>query len=170
MERFLREIASLYWWLGFVGAGIAVNLFSHYVQKGIDVVLSKVSKRWQKRVAARKERQKREAEELQEDVRGQFGLLWSELRTHIQVTQLLVSTVACFGFAMLLNIRYEEPSVPMMMLILFLQLTGSISLIQTDRLSRRARQERQLVRRLLKRKQDTAAGEAEREDTSNAKN
>jgi hypothetical protein len=147
MERFLREITSTYWWLA-VAVAIAVNLVSNYLQRGLDVVLSKVSQRWRTRVATREAKRRQEAEELRDSVQGQLALLWSELRTEIQVSQFLVATVACFGFAMLLNIRYEKPSILVMILILFLQITGFAALVQTDRLSRKARRERSLLREL----------------------
>jgi hypothetical protein len=96
----------------------------------------------------REAQRRRTVEGLRESAQAQFALLWSELRTEIQVNQFLVGTVACFGFAVLLNIRYEKPGILVMILILFLQITGFAALIQTDRLSKKAKRERSLLREL----------------------
>ena len=56
MDEFLKNLASVGWWLGVVFVGIVLNVFSAYLKSPIDALLSRLFATWSKRSQSAREK------------------------------------------------------------------------------------------------------------------
>ncbi len=84
MKQVLKDISSLYWWIGVVLVGIAINVASHYLQEALDTQLSSVSSWWRERSEAQRAQRLKELEKLCDNPHEQILLAFSEMQTRFQ--------------------------------------------------------------------------------------
>lgn len=64
IQQFLQDVSSGYWWLSVVVVSLIMGVLGNALYKGTETFLARYSKRLKKKVEERRERNKREDDEL----------------------------------------------------------------------------------------------------------
>ncbi|HEY4306543.1 MAG TPA: hypothetical protein VGM82_18855 [Gemmatimonadaceae bacterium] len=96
MKGFLDDLHSVTWWLGVVGVGIALNLVSSYIKRGLDQVGRNAGGWWGRRSAIARERREQKIAAMALDPHFQIMEMFEVQRLRIAAAEGLILSMLLF--------------------------------------------------------------------------